>query len=159
MIFLFLSLPVNELCGPSWRNIVSQWFEVMWALCYMALAGIGYALRDWFHIQLVIAASALPFFVFYWWVNDVMTSITLSAILLIVNSTLAPLQHHVYHVSSVTNWKPYFFSSNWLLTKVWASEFYLKSFTDKLFFKLLSPIPISERFFVTVMYWKYNIHG
>ncbi|CAH1119189.1 unnamed protein product [Phaedon cochleariae] len=55
-----------ELVGGEWRTVagISYLFPV--SLSYMIIAGIGYLLRDWRHLQLAISLPGLLFQILWW---------------------------------------------------------------------------------------------
>jgi len=61
-------LTVAEMVGPSYRVLAATAIQLVWAVAYMALAGIAFLLRDRFTLHIAISAPLvlLPI-LFYWY--------------------------------------------------------------------------------------------
>lgn len=64
--FKAIFLPGMEMVGPSkrmWAGIVVEYF---FALGMIILAGVGYMLRDWRHINMAVTFPNLVFLSYFW---------------------------------------------------------------------------------------------
>ena len=60
------SIAVLELMGPSWRVFAGMGKSYSWTTGNMVLAGIAFGIRDWFTLQLTLAAPAVILFSYFW---------------------------------------------------------------------------------------------
>ena len=51
-----------EFVGPTWRVFTGIYIEYVWAVGYMIIAGIAYAIRDWDKLQLAISVPMIALF-------------------------------------------------------------------------------------------------
>ncbi|XP_067929065.1 organic cation transporter protein-like [Watersipora subatra] len=55
-----------ELIGPNYRIIAGIVIEIFWAIGFLILIGLGYAIKRWMYIQLVITLPVILFIAYYW---------------------------------------------------------------------------------------------
>ena len=60
------SLADMEMVGGRWRIIMGLLFQLPFSFGFMSLAGIGYAITDWQHLQVAISAPIAILFFYYW---------------------------------------------------------------------------------------------
>ena len=60
---------IMELFSPEYRTAVGTIFEVFWAGGIMWLAMVGWMLRDWRHIQLLLTLPSVVTIVYIWLVE------------------------------------------------------------------------------------------
>ncbi|KAF0307798.1 Solute carrier family 22 member 3 [Amphibalanus amphitrite] len=59
-----------EMVSGRWRIILGMLIQLPFSFGFMSLAGIGYALTDWQHLQVAISAPIVVFFFYYWAVPE-----------------------------------------------------------------------------------------
>ncbi|XP_046582580.1 organic cation transporter protein-like [Haliotis rubra] len=59
-----------ELVGPSKRRWTGIIVEFFWSSGYFIAVGAAYFIRDWQHLQLVVAAPTVLFLAYYWFIPE-----------------------------------------------------------------------------------------
>ncbi|XP_067929113.1 organic cation transporter protein-like [Watersipora subatra] len=70
LVFLAAFVLGMELIGPQYRLVAGVGISVFWAIGFLLLTLIGYAIKRWMYIQLALTLPVLFFITYYWWLPE-----------------------------------------------------------------------------------------
>ena len=76
-----------EYVGPSKRMLTGLPIHIFFAFGLLYIAGMGYFLRNWFYVQLVVGVPFAVFLLYWWWVKTLLSLFFIFSLMLVLYLT------------------------------------------------------------------------
>ena len=77
LLYIYIQFPNIylglEYVGPSKRMLTGLPIHIFFAFGLLYIAGMGYFLRNWFYVQLVVGVPFAVFLLYWWWVKTLLS--------------------------------------------------------------------------------------